>query len=398
MLQYGMGKKILISFLGLVVGTLIAYLVVIHPSLFSLSPSKTTLFNTSQEKTKEVIGFLPYWLMGKAKDDYSAYITNLSYFALTVDTDGRILKLNSPIEAEPGWYALNSGKATSFLEMAKKKNLNLSLTVFNGDRDMIDELISDPIPHAQNLADDVIPVMREHGFKELNLDIESTKDASTEARENFTAFMRELKSKLTGEDITMTVDITGMDLIKKTLIDPKDAGSIADHVLVMTYDFHYPGSFVTGAVAPLGGAGVTAEYDVDSAIEKAKAVMPSEKILLGVPLYGYEWETISDTVHAGIIPGTGITASNRRIEDLITSCSSCSASFDTTSMESYLMYKDTETDTYHQLFYPTSDSTLAKIEFVTKEKLGGIGLWALGYEGKDILNPLENYKSSLFNN
>jgi spore germination protein YaaH len=385
------GKKIIFSLVGLLLGIGLAYFLVLRPSLFSLSTSTTKLFEKSPERTKEVIGFLPYWLIGKAKVDYSPFITNLSYFALTADTDGTIMKLTSPIEAEPGWYALNSGKIDPFLSAAKKNNVDLSLTVFNGDRDMIDEIVSDPVTHAANLAEDVIPVMKEHGFKELNLDIESTKDASDEARENFTTFMKELKNKLKGEGVTMTVDITGMDLLKKNLIDPKSAGEIADHVLVMTYDFHYPGSFVTGAVAPLGGAGVTAEYDVTSAIEKAKAVIPSQKILLGVPLYGYEWETISNAPHAGVIPGTGITASNSRIEELIATCSTCSASFDETSMESYIIYKDTEMGTFHQLFYPGKDSTLAKSEFASQQNLGGIGLWALGYEGKDILNPLRDY-------
>jgi len=279
----------------------------------------------------------------------------------------------------------------SFFATAKKNNVDISLTVFNGDRDMIDELVTDPVTNANNLAEDVIPVMKEYEFKELNLDIESTKDASQEARENFTTFMRELKEKLTDEGFTMTVDITGMDLLKQTLIDPKAAGSIADHVLVMTYDFHYPGSFVSGAVSPMGGAGVSAEYDVTSAIEKAKAVIPSEKILLGTPLYGYQWETLGNTPRAGIIPGTGITASNSRVEELISTCSTCSASFDKTAMESYLIYKDTETDTFHQLFYPDKESTLAKTKFAIEQNLGGIGLWALGYEGSTILEPLKDY-------
>lgn len=390
-----MTKKILISLFGLVIGILFAYLIVLHPSLSFLSSSKTTLFTggvgTSKERTREVIGFLPYWLASKAKNDYSPYITQLSYFALTVDTDGSILKLTSPVEAEPGWYALNSGKMDSLLATAKKHDVDRSLTVFNGDGEMIDELISDPIPHAHNLAKDVIPVMKQHGFNELNLDIEKTQEASEEARMNFTKFMKTLKSDLTKVDAKLTIDITGMDLIKHDMIDPKEAGKIADRVLVMTYDFHFAGSYVTGAVAPLSGAGITAEYDVTSAIQKAKEVIPSHKIILGMPLYGYEWETMSDTLHSGVIPGTGITASSTRIEKLLDQCSTCSAKMDNTSQEAYVIYLDTETGTYHQLSYPTKPSTAAKVQFADDEGLGGIGLWALGYEGKDILEPLKSY-------
>jgi len=385
------GKKILLSLAGFLIGIGIAYLFVLHPSLLSFTPSKTTLFDKSPEKSNVVLGFLPYWLTGKAKVDYDSYITNLAYFALTIDTDGTILKLTSPIEAEPGWYTLNSGKADSFLEAAKKKNIDLSLTVFSSDNEMIDHLISDPVTHAQNLSEDVIPIMKEHGFKELNLDIESTKKASGDDRKNFTLFMSELYKDLKQEGFKMTVDITGMDLIREDLIDPQEAGKIADYVMVMTYDFHYAGSHVSGAVAPLNGAGVIAEYDVRAAIGKAQEIIPSEKIILGVPLYGYEWETVGNIPRAGIIPGTGITASHKRMEDLIASCSTCSAEFDATSMESYIIYKDGDTSTYHQLFYPDQKSTQAKVDFAHEQNLGGIGLWALGYEGEGILEPLKDY-------
>lgn len=233
--------------------------------------------------------------------------------------------------------------------------------------------------------------MKQHGFSELNLDIEKTNEASDEARTNFTLFMKTLHSDLAKVGAKMTVDITGMDLIKHDMIDPKEAGNIADRVMVMTYDFHYAGSSVTGAVAPLSGAGVTAEYDVTSAIQKAKAVIPAKKIILGIPLYGYEWEILTNTLHSAAIPGTGITASSARIEKLLSSCSTCSAQLDTTSQEAYVIYLDTETGTYHQLSYPTKASTDAKVQFAEGEGLGGIGMWALGYEGKDILEPLKGY-------
>ncbi len=58
---------------------------------------------------REVIGFLPYWLIDKADKDYSPYITTLTYFGLTVGPDGAIQKYIKPGEKEPGWYALESG-------------------------------------------------------------------------------------------------------------------------------------------------------------------------------------------------------------------------------------------------------------------------------------------------
>ena len=388
-----MTKKISIGIIGLLSGVLLAYLVIVKPSFISFTSNKTTLFsqNPPKVRTREVIGFMPYWLLGKAQSDYSSFITQLAYFSLTVDTDGRIKKLASPVEAEPGWYALDSGKFNQRLTTAQKKGLDLSLTVFNGDVDEINQIISEPKIHAANLASDVIPVMRQHGFQELNLDLESTKEASPEARNNFTQFTKELTERLKKAGYTITIDITGMDLIKQDLIDPKEIGNMVDHVLVMTYDFHYAGSRVTGAVAPLGGAGISAEYDVQTAIEKAKASIPAKKLILGAPVYGYEWETLGNSPGVGSIPGSGITASTQRVERLLSSCSSCSAQFDESSQESYVSYLDTETNTYHQISFPDQRSTQAKIDFATEQGLGGIGIWALGYESRDVLTPLRDY-------
>ena len=60
--------------------------------------------------------------------------------------------------------------------------------------------------------------------------------------------------------------------------------------------------------------------------------------------------------------------------------------------ESYIIYKDDETGVYHQIFYPDKKSMEEKSQFAEKNNLGGVAVWALGYEGKTILEPLANYK------
>jgi spore germination protein YaaH len=162
-------------------------------------------------------------------------------------------------------------------------------------------------------------------------------------------------------------------------------------MIIMGYDYHFQGSYVTGPVAPLFGAGTVSEYDIQTAVEKALTMMPAEKIILGVPLYGYEWETIGNDPRSPVIPGTGLIASSLRVSQLVASCSTCSVKLDPVAEEKYLIYKDTDTGSYHQIFYPDQEVMKDKIEFVQKYNLGGIALWALGYEDSTILDPLKNY-------
>lgn len=380
----------------LVLGSVVCGLL-IGAFLLLFTPLKDLSFDQNHVVIQKniVIGFLPYWLANKADDDYTNEVTRLTYFDLTLDTDGSILHLNTPTEEEPGWHALSSGKMDSFFQKAKKDGMSTSLTVFSGNNTTIDAVLHDPVTHAHKLAKDVIPLMKKYGFSDLNLDIEKTNQASPEARLHFTQFVKTLKNQLTTHKAgTLTLDVTGYDVVKKNLIDVQAVGQIADYIVLMTYDYHFAGSDVTGPVAPLYGAGTISEYDVATAAQKALQMMPSKKIILGVPLYGYEWETITDSPRSAIIPSSGVVASSQRVQQLMTDCSNCIASFDAVAQEPYITYKDQETGTYHQIFYPNQKAIQAKTAFAQKNKLAGVALWALGYEDTGLLDPLQAYSNN----
>ena len=382
--------KIFIVISGIALGIFLGYFFV---SKNLTGPLQTKLINPLINQ-KQVIGFLPYWLIGDAAADYSKYISDLTYFGLKIDVDGSVLKLTGQQESEPGWNALDSGNLDQFFTEAKKHNVQLSLLLSCGDHDTIASIIDDPKAHAQNLLTDVLPVMRKYGFSDLNLDIEDPQAASDQARLNFTQFVKEVKNGLERNHTgTVTIDISPDDFIHKKLIDPRGVGTLADRVVLMTYDYHSTASFVTGPVAPLSGAGVISEYDVDTAVQKALQIIPAQKIILGIPLYGYEWETTGSIPRSAVIPGTGISESNEYVENFLASCTNCSSKTDTDAEETYITYKDQETGTYHQIFYPDKQSVSAKISYANQEQLGGIALWALGYEGRSILDPLRQYKN-----
>ena len=327
----------------------------------------------------EVIGFLPYWLTPKASGDYSNYITTLTYFALTVNKDGTIQKFTNPGE-DP------------FLNSARQKGEDLSLAVFNGKDSDIAQILEDPATSANNLTNDVIPVMQQYGFTDLNLDVEQTADASPAARMKFTEFVKDVKENLDASKAgTLSIDVSAISFVKDTnLSDPAALAPIADKIILMAYDYHSTVSFVTGPVAPALGARTVSEFDTDTAVAAALKIMPSRKLILGIPLYGYEWETIGAAPRSAVVPGTSLIISNLRAEDFLGKCATCSAEFDKTDEESHIIYK-TDSGTYQQIFYPTKDSTQFKVDLAGKHSLGGIAVWALGYEGKTILTPLSAY-------
>ncbi len=382
-----MGKNTLYSICSLAIGISLG---IVSLSYISSSLSFPNTSPLQLKKQNQVIGFLPYWLLTKANTDYSKDITTLTYFSLRIDADGSILKLTTPTQEEPGWYALQSGNVNPFLTSARTHHLVLSLALDSGDNTTINSFISHPTASAQKLVSQVKPLMHQYGFSDLNLDIEYTQHASPTARTHFVQFIQGVRKNLP-PSTTLTLEISTLDVIEHQLIDVKAISPYADNIILMAYDYHTPDSFVTGPVAPLGGAGTISEYDVATAVQKSLQLIPTQKLILGIPLYGYEWETLGTIPRSPVIPGSGFTASNRRAEDLLSSCPTCHIQRDTQAIEPYISYFSPDTNTNHIIFFPDQTSTQAKVDFAQKEGLGGLALWALGYEGNIILKPLTTY-------
>lgn len=390
-------RTIVVSIVGFLLGLLVGFLVLTYSpqSLLTIKSVFDKSQTVSKPSQKQIIGFLPYWLVANAPNSYADYITTLTYFGLTVGTDGHIQFFANPGEEEPGWHTLKSKKLQDMLHTARKNGQTLSLLVFSGDADAIDDLIASPAAHAKNLVEDVAPIMRKYGFTDLNLDIESTKLASPSAQAKFTQFVQTVNNQIDQKKLgTLTVEITGDDLIRQKVSNPKDLGQIADYIVIMAYDFHYQGSAVTGAVAPIGGGGTSAEFDTKIVLNQAYRYIPRDKIILGVPSYGYSWESLNNTPNSATLPGSGIVMSSKKTEEFLASCATCSAAFDQDAQESYVIYKD-DAGTYHQLFFPNKASTQKKVELIIKNNIAGIAVWALGYEDRAMLEPFKMYKTQI---
>jgi spore germination protein YaaH len=71
---------------------------------------------------------------------------------------------------------------------------------------------------------------------------------------------------------------------------------LVDYMFVMTYNYHWSGSTVTGAIAPLDNASRTVKIHISRYLTRA----PAAKIILGVPYYGYSWPVTSAVPNATV--------------------------------------------------------------------------------------------------
>lgn len=343
------------------------------------------------EPKMEIFGFQPFWLLNEADTNYSSYTSTLTYFGLQIDDDGHIRKNNNEAELEPGWNNLHSDRIKNLLVNAKEDGVSLSLAVQNANEESILLMVEDPETSARNLVDDVEPLMQEYEFTDLNLDIESFQDVSVETQQAFTLFVqtvhKEVKLRKLG---TVSIDITPMSLLRQRLTSVSQLEPYVDSMVLMAYDFLYTGSYISGATAPLDGSGKVREYDVQASLNVLLQSVPKEKVLLGMPTYGYEWETLSDVPGAAVIPGSGKIITAKQVENLLYTCTDCKKGIDPISKQPYVIKK--EDDYFRQLFYADKESVKETFKIAKTNGIKGIAVWAYGYETSTMRDELAIYR------
>lgn len=340
---------------------------------------KTSLLPFSQGK--EVYGFIPYWNMSTAT--IHPELTRAAYFSLTIGADGSILS-TADGGVDPGFATL---KGERFLELSEELRqntipLDIVLSQFAG-ADIV-TFLNTPEAH-QTLLTELDSVLLAYPFAGVNLDIEYSGTVSAQLRDNMTAFTKTLSDHLeeTYSDPYFSIDVYASAASNNQLWDIPALEPHVDAFFVMAYDFHRRSSTQAGPVAPLFGGATLWSSDISSNIRRFLTTVPAEKIILGTPFYGYEWETTEREPQALTLPNSGATATFAHVQELLQRKDELAIQehWHETALTPYLTY--VENGVTHVVYYEDARSLSYKLDFVNQLDLGGVGIWALGYEGDD---------------
>lgn len=344
-------------------------------------------YSNKREPPKKIIyGYLPYWSLNKAKYIQYDKLTDIAYFGLHIDEKGDFLARENG-ETVPGYNNwMNNPELDNVIAEAKKHNVNVSLTVVSHVDEVSDKFL-DCQPCWLNLSNNIINELIEKDLTDVNLNFEYVELTPKEKAYQYTEFVDFLNRRLdeTMGDSTLTVSTFADSIVKDRITDIEGLGKAADLIFIMGYDFHRPTSDTAGPVAPIGGKGVHADYDLQTMIRDYLAFVPPNKIILGVPYYGYNWVVANDVEYARRINGRDTIgySQSQTYESIMETVLTVKPNirWDDLAKTPYFVYVSPETGSLREVYYENVDSLQIKYDMVNGLDLAGVGIWALGYDG-----------------
>ncbi len=213
------------------------------------------------------------------------------------------------------------------------------------------------------LIEELINTAVKRGFEGIEIDFEFI---PREDREGYVAFLRRLKEGL--NEVGLPLFVALAPKTSKTqpglLYEGHDyagIGEVADYVILMTYEWGYQFGPPL-AVAPIN--------NVEAVVAYAVSAIPPEKILLGVPNYGYDW-TLPFIKGQSEATGLSTVAAFDIAYD-----KGAEIKFDEVAKAPYFNYFD-GSGKEHVVWFENARSIQAKLDLIDKYSLGGISVWQI---------------------
>jgi Glycosyl hydrolases family 18 len=217
------------------------------------------------------------------------------------------------------------------------------------------------------LRDSLVSLIAERDADGICLDFEGLATAQSAA---FTAWVTQLADTLHHMQPRRSLTLCLPAGDAGAAYDAKALAPLVDRFALRAYDFRGLSVQATGPVAPL--------EDVRAAVSSCLSRgIPAAKLLLGLPYFGYKWPTNGQD--AGV-PSTGageMVRLTRRAE----AASDMDYLSDENSGLPYWVAKGGAA----QVWVDDTTSLSAKLKLVDEFQLGGVAIWALGYDhGSDM--------------
>lgn len=331
---------------------------------------------------KEVFGFAPHWTLSKLSNVDWRLLTTFAYFSLPVDASGAIDRNTYE------WEVFEGERLGKLFNKAKENGVRRVFTLTQMDATSIETFLRSPEAW-ERLGNASADILVSKNLDGVNIDFEYI-PSNDILKENFSQFVEKYSQivKAKKPDSYITVSVLASSERFNRIYDIGRLAAATDGIFMMAYDFYYPGSEKAGPSAPLYGFNNGRGpfwYDVSTAVEDFLSVAPAEKIIMGVPYYGWNYPAVNPKPKAERTAGlrSFATTQEKVSENQLLSTTPVGG-WDDDAKVSWRGYWDEFG--WHMVYMEDEKSLSLKYDFIKEKRLAGVGIWALGFDsGEDKL-------------
>ncbi len=362
-------------------------------SAFNHLSKPVTPIKFSSKDLKKYKGFNSYLLARQKNDSLRMHIakpnTGQIRAAFYVDWDPQagyslqknIGKLNMVL---PEWFFIDADTLvtqintdTSAFNLMKRNHVpiipmieNIDTKKHTGDGEfngqLVHRILHDPLKK-QKLIQEIAATLHQYHLQGINIDFEDLNEKGDEA---LVSFQKDLYTVLHAQGLLVTQDIIPED----EDYNVKELANYNDYLFLMAYNEHYESS-VPGPVS--------SQKWIEKMLDEAAANIPSNKIILSVAGYGYDWP---DSDEASPVTYQQAIATAKQFNATI--------KFDDDTYNDYYSYTDGDS-IHHDVYFTDAVTNFNTIRFADEYGTAGTALWRLGSEDERLWTF---YNRSLDNN
>lgn len=348
-------------------------------STAALAPTGVTPLFKGPLAAHHVVGYVPYWEVSSLAPADFADASELVYSSVCPAPDGAVATGHPGDDCAHGRADLSGSGVANLLSQAHAQGDKVLLSVETTNDSLIERIDAHSASVAPKLAANLVALERLYGFDGTNIDFEGTKPAD---RAPFVRFATALTAALRADDPGGEILIDTYAAAAagpRSFFDPKRLAPLADALFVMAYSLQSDDHASPGAPLVTRDLG----YSATQSLIQYEKVVPANKIILGVPFYGFDFVT------SNARPGSSATsaASRTYYASVLASPPIVTAAnpglWDPVSATPFLPYK--KAGRWHQLWFENPVSIALKVALASQMHTAGVGAWAFGMEEGDPL-------------
>lgn len=220
-----------------------------------------------------------------------------------------------------------------------------------------------------NLVNNMIAKAIAYNLDGINVDFEQV---STDAKDGYVEFIKELSIKCENNDIILSVD-NYSPTASSLHYNRKVQAQYADYLIVMAYDEHYAGGGEAGSNASISF--------VKKAVSESLKEVPKDQLILGMPFYSRIWKTKDGVLSTETI---GMKSESDYIKS-----HNAQETWQDDLGQNYVEFS--EDDATYQLWVEDEKSLALKLGVMKDNGLAGGAFWKEGLESDSVWEIIGKY-------